>query len=115
MKSHNESKQKEEDENWEKSTSGNNKPSWYAKVKEPIKPIKLLDSISLIGRHPVDVVIVGGGIAGLTTAYLLSKSGKKVVVIKDGYLASGETGRTTAHITYALDVIDITILSRNTD
>jgi glycine/D-amino acid oxidase-like deaminating enzyme/nitrite reductase/ring-hydroxylating ferredoxin subunit len=39
----------------------------------------------------------------LTTAYLLSKSGKKAVVIEDGYIGSGETGRTTAHITHALD------------
>jgi glycine/D-amino acid oxidase-like deaminating enzyme/nitrite reductase/ring-hydroxylating ferredoxin subunit len=31
------------------------------------------------------------------------KSGKKVAVIEDGYIASGETGRTTAHITHALD------------
>ena len=52
---------------------------------------------------PVDVVVIGGRIAGLTTAYLLSKSGKKVVVIEDGYIGSGETGRTTAHITHALD------------
>lgn len=51
----------------------------------------------------MDVAIIGGGIAGLTTAYLLSKSGKKVAVIEDGYIGSGETGRTTAHITHALD------------
>jgi glycine/D-amino acid oxidase-like deaminating enzyme/nitrite reductase/ring-hydroxylating ferredoxin subunit len=55
------------------------------------------------GGEPVDVVVIGGGIAGLTTAYLVSKSGKKVVVIEDGYIGSGETGRTTAHITHALD------------
>jgi glycine/D-amino acid oxidase-like deaminating enzyme len=39
----------------------------------------------------------------LTTAFLLSKSGKKVVVIEGGYISSGETGCTTAHITHALD------------
>lgn len=39
----------------------------------------------------------------MTTAYLLSKLGKKVAVIEDGYIGSGETGRTTAHITHALD------------
>lgn len=50
-----------------------------------------------------DVLIIGGGIAGLTTAYCLSKSGKKVILLEDGYLGSGETGRTTAQITYALD------------
>jgi glycine/D-amino acid oxidase-like deaminating enzyme/nitrite reductase/ring-hydroxylating ferredoxin subunit len=50
-----------------------------------------------------DVVIVGAGIAGLTTAYLLTKEGKRVVVIDDGPLAGGETCRTTAHLTHALD------------
>jgi glycine/D-amino acid oxidase-like deaminating enzyme len=49
------------------------------------------------------VVGIGGGIAGLTISYLLSKAGKKVTVIEDGYIGSGETGRTTAHITHALD------------
>ena len=50
-----------------------------------------------------DVLIIGGGIAGLTTAYCLSKSGKKIILLEDGYLGSGETGRTTAQISYALD------------
>ena len=50
-----------------------------------------------------DVVIVGAGIAGLTTAYLLTKEGKRVVVLEDGPLAGGETCRTTAHLVNALD------------
>ncbi len=50
-----------------------------------------------------DVLVVGGGIAGLTTAYCLAKSGHKVVLLEDGCLGSGESGRTTAQITYALD------------
>ncbi|MDQ1557661.1 MAG: hypothetical protein QOD32_721 [Pyrinomonadaceae bacterium] len=50
-----------------------------------------------------DVVIVGAGIAGLTTAYLLTKEGKRVVVLDDGPVGGGETCRTTAHITNALD------------
>ncbi|HEY0673536.1 MAG TPA: FAD-dependent oxidoreductase, partial [Longimicrobiales bacterium] len=51
----------------------------------------------------VDVCVVGAGIAGLTTAYLLAKAGRRVVVLDDGDIGSGETGRTTAHITAALD------------
>ncbi|MBL7697927.1 MAG: FAD-dependent oxidoreductase [Chitinophagaceae bacterium] len=50
-----------------------------------------------------DVLIIGGGLAGLTTAYCLLKAGKKVVLVEDGLIGSGETGRTTAHLTAALD------------
>ena len=50
-----------------------------------------------------DVCIVGAGIVGITTAYLLGKSGKKVIVIDDGPVGGGETGRTTAHLACALD------------
>ena len=50
-----------------------------------------------------DACIVGAGIAGLTTAYLLGKKGKKVVVIDDGPIGCGMTGRTTAHLSSALD------------
>ena len=99
-------KQKEGGNNkngWENKTSGNREPCWYANIEQPIKFTKLTDNILSSARESMDVVIVGGGIAGLTTAYLLSKSGKKVAVIEDGYIASGETGRTTAHITHALD------------
>lgn len=104
MKSFKDLYQREEDYSWENITSGNNESSWYANLEEPIKSTKLTDSVlSSLGGEPVDVAIIGGGIAGLTTAYLLSKSGKKVAVIEDGYIGSGETGRTTAHITHALD------------
>src|SRR5687768_17114706 len=52
---------------------------------------------------PTDVCIVGAGIAGLTTAYLLTQEGKRVVVIDDGPTSGGETCRTTAHLVNALD------------
>jgi glycine/D-amino acid oxidase-like deaminating enzyme/nitrite reductase/ring-hydroxylating ferredoxin subunit len=51
----------------------------------------------------VDVCIVGAGISGLTTAYLLLGEGKTVVVLDDGPIAGGETERTTAHITNVMD------------
>ena len=50
-----------------------------------------------------DVCIVGAGIAGLTTAYLLTQVGKSVVVLDDGPVGSGMTSATTAHLTNALD------------
>jgi glycine/D-amino acid oxidase-like deaminating enzyme/nitrite reductase/ring-hydroxylating ferredoxin subunit len=50
-----------------------------------------------------DVVVVGAGISGLSTAYLLGRAGKSVVVIDTGPILSGETERTTAHLASALD------------
>ncbi|MGH9907832.1 MAG: FAD-dependent oxidoreductase [Pyrinomonadaceae bacterium] len=50
-----------------------------------------------------DVCIVGAGIAGMTTAYLLAREGRAVVVLDDGPIGGGMTGRTTAHLVNALD------------
>jgi glycine/D-amino acid oxidase-like deaminating enzyme/nitrite reductase/ring-hydroxylating ferredoxin subunit len=50
-----------------------------------------------------DVCIVGAGIAGLSTAYLLAKEGKRVVVLDDGPIGGGQTCRTTAHLSNAID------------
>lgn len=50
-----------------------------------------------------DIAIIGGGIAGLSIAYTLCREGKNVIVLEDGNIASGETGRTTAHLVNALD------------
>jgi glycine/D-amino acid oxidase-like deaminating enzyme/nitrite reductase/ring-hydroxylating ferredoxin subunit len=54
------------------------------------------------GLH-VDVCVIGAGIAGLGTAYHLARQGASVVVIDDGPIGGGETGRTTAHLASALD------------
>ena len=51
----------------------------------------------------VDVCVVGAGISGLTTAYLLSKEGRSVAVLDDGPAGGGMTRATTAHLTHALD------------
>ena len=47
----------------------------------------------------VDVAIVGAGITGITSAYLLSKEGLKVAIIEGGSVLNGTTGHTTAKIT----------------
>jgi glycine/D-amino acid oxidase-like deaminating enzyme len=50
-----------------------------------------------------DVCIVGGGIAGLTSAYTLAKQGKSVIVIDQGAIGGGQTALTTAHLSWVLD------------
>ncbi|MGQ3478716.1 FAD-dependent oxidoreductase [Paenibacillus sp. TY11] len=59
----------------------------------------------------VDVVIVGAGITGITTAYLLTKKGLKVAVVDAGQILNGTTGHTTAKITAQHDLIYSEFLS----
>jgi glycine/D-amino acid oxidase-like deaminating enzyme len=63
-----------------------------------------------VGQRPplkadttADVCIVGAGMAGLTTAYLLAREGRSVVVLDDGPVAGGQSQRTTAHLSNAID------------
>jgi glycine/D-amino acid oxidase-like deaminating enzyme/nitrite reductase/ring-hydroxylating ferredoxin subunit len=58
---------------------------------------------TLAENTSADVCIVGAGIAGMTTAYLLARERKSVVVLDDGPIGGGMTGRTTAHLVNALD------------
>jgi glycine/D-amino acid oxidase-like deaminating enzyme/nitrite reductase/ring-hydroxylating ferredoxin subunit len=51
----------------------------------------------------VDVVVVGGGITGLTAAYLLTAAGKTVAVVERERCATIDTGHTTAHLTMVTD------------
>src|SRR5690606_20248539 len=48
-------------------------------------------------------VLAGGGIAGVSIASHRTKAGKKVALIDDGNIGSGETGITTAHLVTARD------------
>jgi glycine/D-amino acid oxidase-like deaminating enzyme/nitrite reductase/ring-hydroxylating ferredoxin subunit len=52
----------------------------------------------LAGDKICDTVVIGAGIAGISTAYELAARGQKVVVIDRGPIAGGITARTTAHL-----------------
>lgn len=77
-------------------TSGHHTSYWLESVKTV-----LFDRLNTDLK--VEVVVVGAGIAGLSIAYCLAKEGHEVVVLDDGEIGSGETGRTTAHLVNALD------------
>jgi glycine/D-amino acid oxidase-like deaminating enzyme/nitrite reductase/ring-hydroxylating ferredoxin subunit len=64
-----------------------------------------------IGRFPalsraltVDALVVGGGITGVTTAYLLRKAGLSVALVERGRIGHIDTGHTTAHLTAVTDM-----------
>lgn len=77
-------------------SSGIHPSLWFTDVKIPTFP-ELNQNLS------VDVCIIGGGIAGISIAYQLTKLGKSVVILEDGKICSGETGRTTGHLASAID------------
>jgi glycine/D-amino acid oxidase-like deaminating enzyme/nitrite reductase/ring-hydroxylating ferredoxin subunit len=58
---------------------------------------------ALDGDRRADVVVIGSGIAGLSTAYELTGRGRSVIVLDRGKIGSGMTARTTAHLASVLD------------
>src|SRR5262245_8450197 len=72
------------------------KPYWLERYSLPRFP-RLTHDLT------VDVVIVGGGITGLTAAYLLKRAGRRVAVVERTRCMAGETGHTTAHVTAVTD------------
>jgi glycine/D-amino acid oxidase-like deaminating enzyme/nitrite reductase/ring-hydroxylating ferredoxin subunit len=57
----------------------------------------------LTADKTADVAIVGGGIAGLSTAYELTRAGQRVIVLDRGPIGGGMTARTTGHLASELD------------
>jgi glycine/D-amino acid oxidase-like deaminating enzyme len=58
---------------------------------------------SLTQNLTTEVCVVGGGISGVSIAYQLAKKGHKVVLLESARIASGQSGRTTAHLTYQVE------------
>src|SRR4051812_23145242 len=76
--------------------SGRTDPIWYAAADMPrYQP--------LMTNESCDVCVIGAGIAGLTSAYLLAQAGKSVIVVDEKPVAGGESGRTSAHLASAID------------
>ena len=72
-------------------------PYWLSTAKTERYPA-LAESLT------VDVLVVGGGITGITTAYLLRRAGISVALVERGRIGRIDTGHTTAHLTAVTDL-----------
>lgn len=78
---------------------------WLATTPESNYPV-------LPGDINVDVAIIGGGIVGITSAFLLKQAGVSVALIEAGRIITGVTGYTTAKITSQHDLIYNRLISQ---
>ncbi len=65
----------------------------------------------LTGEVQTDVVIIGGGITGMSAALELKQAGKKVILVELSRVSFGETGHTTGHLTESFDETYRTLIS----
>ncbi|WP_349408938.1 FAD-dependent oxidoreductase [Pseudalkalibacillus sp. SCS-8] len=79
----------------------------FPQFPEPIwnEDRKLPSFRPLNENKTVDVAIIGAGITGITTGYMLAKEGLNVAIIDAGTVAHGTTGHTTAKVTAQHDMI----------
>ena len=75
-----------------------------------LQPVSYWEDSASVSRYPaldrnvtVDVVVIGAGITGLTAAYLLKRSGRRVAVIDRRRCGGVDSGLTTAHVTCVTD------------
>lgn len=74
-----------------------NHPGWPEDIKPRMRYPQLKKKLA------VDVVIIGGGLCGILTAYFLNKAGKKVALVEKKKIGDGATEYTTAFVTGVVD------------
>jgi glycine/D-amino acid oxidase-like deaminating enzyme len=67
--------------------------------------IKYKESEKLLNDSSFDVLIIGGGITGISIAYNLINSGLKVCLVEKNKIGHGVTSKTTGKITYLQELI----------
>ena len=85
--------------------SSTHEPYWIASVPKTDYPA-LADDIN------VDVAIIGGGIVGITSAFLLKSKGLNVAILEANKILHGTTGYTTAKLTSQHDLIYDNLISK---
>src|SRR6185369_6728963 len=78
---------------------------WSDSASMPVFP-------KLDANTRADVVVVGGGMTGLTTAYLLAQSGRSVVLLERNRCVQVDTAHTSAHLTMVTDTRLTDLVSR---
>lgn len=77
------------------------------------------DNVERVQHQPLthdvstDVLVIGGGAAGLLCTYFLQQNGIRCVLVEKGRICGGVTGRTTAKITAQHGFLYQTLLSRD--
>ncbi|KAL8932998.1 MAG: hypothetical protein Q9211_006017, partial [Gyalolechia sp. 1 TL-2023] len=89
-------------------TSGENDPVWVHLEPYSKRPQfkKLAEDIK------TDVCVIGSGIAGVSVSYELVQHGVNVVMLEAREILSGESGRTSGHLTSGIDSGFVELVSK---